>query len=106
MKKPTALQVIEKLGLEPLRGAGGYYRETYRSSLSVPGSTGEPRAAGTAILFMLTPESRTAIHRVAHDEILHFYLGDPIELLQLRSDGTHELGVMGSDILAGHRSQV
>ncbi|HET7874227.1 MAG TPA: cupin domain-containing protein, partial [Methylomirabilota bacterium] len=38
---------------------------------------------------MLTPEGFSAMHRLASDEIFHFYLGDPVEMLQLWSDGSH-----------------
>jgi len=33
--------------------------------------------------------------------LFHFYLGDPVEQLQLRADGGGEVLVLGSDIAAG-----
>lgn len=39
------------------------------------------------------------------DEIWHFYLGDPIELLLLHRDGRDELVVLGHEVLAGHEVQ-
>jgi predicted cupin superfamily sugar epimerase len=45
------------------------------------------------------------MHRLPTDELWHFYLGDPIELLLLYPDGSDELVVLGPDILAGERVQ-
>jgi predicted cupin superfamily sugar epimerase len=45
------------------------------------------------------------MHRLPTDELWHFYLGDPIELLLLYSDGSDELVILGQDVLAGQRIQ-
>ena len=45
------------------------------------------------------------MHRLPTDEIWHFYLGDPIELLLLHPDGRDELVILGHDVLAGQRVQ-
>lgn len=74
----TAEEIIAKLGLIPLPGEGGYYRETYRSPLSVPIGAGKTRPASTCIYYLLTPQTYSALHRLQFDEIYHFYLGDPI----------------------------
>ena len=47
--------LIRTLSLRP-HPEGGYYRETYRSALTIPGAalgTTEVRSAGTAIYFLL-----------------------------------------------------
>ncbi len=75
----TAQDIIKTLALAPLPLEGGYYAETYRS------------AFGTAIYYLLTEDSYSAMHRLPGDEIFHFYLGDPVEMLQLRPDGTGEV---------------
>jgi predicted cupin superfamily sugar epimerase len=46
------------------------------------------------------------VHRLASDEIFHFYLGDPVEMLQLWPDGSHRLVLIGVDLQAGQRPQV
>jgi hypothetical protein len=45
------------------------------------------------------------MHRVRGDEMFHFYLGDPVEMLQLRPDGSGEEIVLGQDIASGMRLQ-
>jgi predicted cupin superfamily sugar epimerase len=46
------------------------------------------------------------MHRVASDEIFHFYLGDPVEILQLFADSTGKIFTMGSNILDGNCVQI
>ena len=62
---------------------------------------------GTAIVYMLTadPNSFSALHKLPSDEIWHFYLGDPVELLQLNPDGSSERIILGQDLLGGQKVQ-
>lgn len=90
--------LVRELGLEP-HPEGGYFRETYRA-----GATGEPLA--TAIYFLVTPSSFSALHRLRADEIYHFYLGDPLDMLLLYPDGRCERPVLGADVEAGERPQL
>jgi len=109
---PSAEELIRFLHLEPLPGEGGWYRETHRSALQLPADVLAPRyrdahAAGTAIYYLLTPDTFSALHRLPTDEVFHFYLGDPVEMLQLGpnpADGGRIL-TLGSDILAGQQVQ-
>jgi hypothetical protein len=107
----TADQVIEALQLKPLPGEGGYYAETYRSPQMIPASQlagryGGDRCAGTAIFYLLTPDTSSALHKLPGDEIFHFYLGDPVEMLQLHPDGSGRRIVLGTDILGDMLPQV
>jgi hypothetical protein len=45
------------------------------------------------------------MHRLKTDEVWHFYLGDPLELLLLHPDGRGEVVVIGPDIFAGQHPQ-
>ena len=107
----TADQIIALLNLTPHPKEGGYFRETYRSSeatleRALPSRYKGMRSFATAIYYLLTPETFSAIHRLQSDEIFHFYLGDPVEMLQLWPDGSGKLIILGSDILRGMRPQV
>jgi uncharacterized protein len=105
----TAEQIRELLQMRPHPIEGGYFAETYRGSQVVPQSLlrGYPgdRAISTAIYYLLTPATFSAMHRVRGDEMFHFYLGDPVEMLQLKTDGTGEVILLGQDIAAGMRPQ-
>ncbi|MEM1062961.1 MAG: cupin domain-containing protein, partial [Planctomycetota bacterium] len=88
---------------------GGFFRETYRAAGSIPGDvlpdhTG-PRSVSTAIYYLLTPETCSAMHRLPGDEVFHFYMGDPVEQLRLYPDGSSELVVLGTDLAAGECPQ-
>jgi len=102
---PDVPELIRLLNLEPHPLEGGYYRETYRSD--APGTGGSARrAVATAIYYLLTPDTRSAPHRLPADELFHFYLGDPVEMLQLYPDGTSAVLMIGTDLAAGMRPQV
>ncbi len=108
----NAEQIINLLHLSPLPGEGGYYVQTYpatgytrQDAPSYARTTGRP--VSTAIYYLLTGEEDcfSCIHTLPADEIWHFYLGDPVELLQLRPDGTGALVVLGQDIENGQKLQ-
>jgi uncharacterized protein len=82
----SAEEVISKLGLVPLGFEGGYYRETGRSAFS------------TSIFYLHTPESMGLMHRLVSDEVYHFYLGDPVEMLLLPPEGGSETVHLGQDL--------
>ncbi len=103
-------EIIELLGLQPHPKEGGYYREIYRSADSIPGRTlpafAAARSVGTAIYYLLTPTTCSAMHRLPGDEIFHHYLGGPVEMLLLHASGKSELLKLGSDLAAGQRPQI
>jgi predicted cupin superfamily sugar epimerase len=107
----TAEDIIRRLQLQPLPIEGGFYRETYRSPETLAGllsrdaSAGE-RVSGTAIYYLLHGGQVSALHRLVRDEVYHFYLGDPVELLLLYPDGTDAMHILGHDLEAGQRPQL
>lgn len=62
----TAERLIELLGLTPHPEEGGFFRETYRSAASIePGGIFEgSRSHSTAIYYLLTPDTYSALHRL------------------------------------------
>ncbi len=107
----TVEDIIRILDLKPLPKEGGYYRETYRSdetfpAASLPKRYASPRAVSTDIYYLITPHECSRLHRVASDEIFHYHLGDPAEMLLLHPDGRSQLLIIGPDIAAGQRLQV
>ena len=93
----TAQDVINALQLEPLTMEGGYFRRTYCSKECTP--DGKPM--GTAIYYLLTPDSYSRLHMLPTDEIYHFYMGDPVELTILDPKGTGETVLLGNDLEKG-----
>jgi uncharacterized protein len=95
----TAEELAKLLGLEPLPVEGGLFRQTWRGPEDADG-----KPLGTAITAMLTaePDSFSAMHRLPTDEIWHFQLGDPVQLLLLWPDGAVTEPVLGPDLMHGH----
>jgi predicted cupin superfamily sugar epimerase len=107
----TAEELISLLHLRPHPREGGHFRETYRSAeeyppACLPARYGAARAAGTAIYYLLRPNAFSALHRLASDEIFHFYLGGPVRMVQLFPDGSGRTVVLGPDLRAGQSPQV
>jgi predicted cupin superfamily sugar epimerase len=111
MKDMTAEKLKSLLNLVPLSIEGGYFAETYRSPEMIspeclPDRYSGRRSVGTAIYYLLEPGTFSEIHRVASDEIFHFYLGDPVEMLQLWPDGSGKRVLIGTDIESGMAPQL
>ncbi len=107
----SADEIMERLGLVPLREEGGYFAETYKSDEVIPKDSlperyPAERAFGTSIFYLLTPDTFSALHRLTSDEIFHFYLGDAVTMLQLHPDGSSKVVTLGQDIRGGQELQV
>ncbi len=106
MKAPvTADEIKALLKLEPHPVEGGWYRRTYTSEVSVALLRGV-RPYGTAIYYLLEEGTFSEMHMVASDEIFHFYLGDPVEMLLLYPNGHSEVLIFGPDLAAGQLPQI
>jgi predicted cupin superfamily sugar epimerase len=97
--RPDASYWIKKLQLTQ-HVEGGAFRETYRAELTIPRTVlplffqGD-RNASTTIYFLLASDQFSAFHRIAADEVWHFYFGDPLLVHEINHNGrliTHLLG--------------
>lgn len=105
-----AAEIIARLNLSPHPKEGGWFRETYRSrealaAGALPARYGAARSVSTAIYYLLTPDTVSAMHRLASDEVFHFYAGDPVEQLRLFPDGRAGVTILGGDLAAGMAPQ-
>jgi len=72
--------LAERLDLQP-HPEGGWFRETFRSATTItPQGYDGPRAAATAILFLLNPGESSAWHVVRSDELWFWHSGGPLSL--------------------------
>jgi predicted cupin superfamily sugar epimerase len=87
---------------------GGWFRETWRSELTVPAHGGE-RSAGTAIYFLLAPGEQSAWHRVRSAELWLWHRGGALTLrlggAQDAPDEGREVH-LGPDLEGGEQPQV
>lgn len=101
---------VRQLDLAP-HPEGGWFRETWRSELSIPESAlpaaySGSRNAGTAILFVLMGGQQSAWHTVHSAELWLYHRGGPL-LLEMGPDRTSvTTHLLGSDVIAGERPQV
>ena len=101
----TADEIKCVLDLRPLPEEGGYYVETYRVG-EAANDDGASRPRATAIYYLLTPDTFSAMHRLPADEMFHWYGGDPVEQLHLFADGSGEVVTIGLDLRDGMAPQV
>ena len=92
---------VEQLGLSP-HPEGGFYRATYKSDLTIahsalPVSFQGDRSASTAIYFLLAGNDFSAFHRIASDEVWHFYVGVRLGVHVLDEEGRYSEILLGSD---------
>jgi uncharacterized protein len=103
MGRPSAEQLIEHWQLTVMPTENVRFCQTYVDPRTGP--DGKPLCSAIIALLVDDPTVFSDMHRLPTDELWHFYLGDPIELLLLYSDGSDELVILGQDVLAGERIQ-
>jgi hypothetical protein len=101
----TADEIKALLGLEPHFREGGWFRRTYTSANTLYLPRGM-RPMGTAIYYLLEAGAFSEMHVLSSDETFHFYLGDPVEMLQLYEDGRSATFVLGQDLMDDQRVQL
>ncbi len=106
----TPQEIIDIFGLEPLPIEGGYYRQSYCSDEILPQPSLPRRyvtdhAFSSCIYFLVTTESFSEFHSLKSDETYHFYMGDPVELIELLPNGECRTTILGQDILNGQKLQ-
>jgi predicted cupin superfamily sugar epimerase len=106
----TADEIRALLKLEP-NATCGFVQMTYLSTQSIaagglPPPFADARPMGSALYFMVTPVAPVRLHRIRNDQLYHYYLGDPLEVLLLHGNDTTERVVVGPDLRRGERVQL
>lgn len=97
MKKSETNRFIKRLRLKP-HPEGGFYRETYRSKKIFRSKNfSGPRAASTAIYYLLQANDFSAFHRIRSDEILHFYMGTTAKVYSINLRGKRSIIRLGAN---------
>lgn len=92
----TVDQLVARLNMQP-HPEGGYYSETYRAVDQVRRVSDDAlRASSTAIYYLLSDGAWSAWHRIASDEVWHFYAGAPLNVYVLGDDGRLVIHTLGN----------
>ncbi|MCB5268146.1 MAG: cupin domain-containing protein [Candidatus Cloacimonetes bacterium] len=95
--------IIERLNLLP-HPEGGYYRRNWQSQMqaAVKDASGKQvhpeRSIGSSILYLLPSKEVCAWHKVACDEMWHFYHGSSLKLHLISRTGEHSEHVLGMNL--------
>ncbi|MBU0727642.1 MAG: cupin domain-containing protein [Pseudomonadota bacterium] len=101
MKNLCTEDLIKILDLKP-HPEGGYFRESYRAKGKVEvNELKGSRNYSTAIYYLLESNDRSKLHRLASDEVWHFYLGDPLVIVEIDETGSVKETVLGADVARG-----
>jgi predicted cupin superfamily sugar epimerase len=107
--RPAAGYWINRLQLSK-HVEGGSYSRTYCAGLSIaqdqlPKTFHGDRPVSTAIYFLLEKDQFSALHRIAADEIWHFYYGDPLIVYEIDSEANLKEHLLGNDPERGEHFQ-
>jgi predicted cupin superfamily sugar epimerase len=80
-----AAEAIARFELQPLPGEGGYFRRFYTHADKI----------ASAIIYLITKDGFSAMHRLPPDELFHFYEGHPVQMLQLAPSGSGRIFRLG-----------
>jgi uncharacterized protein len=86
---------------------GGSFRETYRAAAIVePAGFAGPRNASTGIYFLLEDGDFSAFHRIASDEMWHFYDGITLHIYEITAEGLLKVHRLGRNYSQGEQLQL
>lgn len=105
----SADDIITTLGLAR-HPEGGWFRESYRSSGTIPASAlprrfGGDRSYCTSIYFLLEKGDVSAFHRIRSDELWHFHAGAGLTIHVFSPTGGYRTLLVGGDPGAGESFQ-
>lgn len=106
---PEAAYWTTKLGLAK-HVEGGSYHQTYKADLIIPQTALSPahhghRHASTAIYFLLEQNEFSALHRIASDEVWHFYYGDALIIYEIDTNDVYTEHLLGNNPEKGEQFQ-
>lgn len=102
---PTIETLIEHYELQP-HPEGGYYKELYKAEGLIPqralsNSFQGDRSYSTGIFYLLPKGSKSSFHKIPSDEMWHFYLGGPLNIVEITEEGDIKETRLGQEISNG-----
>ena len=110
MVPADAQKIIDKFAMTRIPHEGPWFAPTYKSPELIGGVAADRYSTGryvySAILAVFTREDFSAMHKLATDEMWHFYGGCPTDILLLYPDGTGEIKRLGNNVADDENPQV
>jgi predicted cupin superfamily sugar epimerase len=106
----TAEYWIQHFNLQP-HPEGGFFRETYRSTLEIEnkelpvGYNGNRRLA-TSIYYLLRSGERSRFHRLRSDELWYFHYGSVLKIIMIDQEGQKHTRLLGANVEKAEHMQV
>jgi predicted cupin superfamily sugar epimerase len=92
----SADDVVTSLQMGRLPVESTFYKSTHIGEIDP--KTNNPLATAILALYAEKPLSCSLFHKLKHDEMWHFYAGDPIQLHLIYPDGTYKKKILGDAI--------
>lgn len=86
-------ELIREYKMKPLTFEGGFYLETFRSDTC------------SSILFLITRQNFSRLHRLPTAEIYNFYFGDPVNMINIARNGKLAFITLGNNFETGEKFQ-
>ncbi|KAJ7956005.1 RmlC-like jelly roll fold [Quillaja saponaria] len=107
----SATEIVAKLNLKP-HPEGGFYEETFRDDSvflqrsQLPSEYKVDRPVSSCIYFLLPSGNVSRLHRIPCAETWHFYMGDPLTVLELNEkEGNVKLTCVGPNLNENQQPQ-
>lgn len=102
MASLEAQRLIDRLGLEPLEGEGGYFKRLFIDDHHIATEGLGPFGASvlplsSVIYYLMTKESFSALHWLAGPEVWTWISGDPVEQVIIHPSSQVEIRKLGID---------
>jgi uncharacterized protein len=106
----TAEYWVQHLNLIP-HPEGGFFREIYRSSISVekkmlPLGYKDSRRLATSIYYLLRSEDISHFHRLRSDELWYYHFGSGVRIVIIDQEGHKQTKLLGPKIEKAEHMQV
>lgn len=106
----TAEYWIQHFNLLP-HPEGGFYRETYRSTLEIdhkdlPVGYDGNRRLSTSIYYLLRSGEMSRFHRLRSDELWYFHYGGVLKIILIDQEGHKHTRLLGANVEKAEHMQV
>jgi predicted cupin superfamily sugar epimerase len=95
-KDLSAQEIVDILQLGRLPVESTFYKSTHVADLDPV--TKNPISTAILAMYSRDPLSRSLFHKLRHDEMWHFYAGDPIMLHLIYPDGNYKNVILGDSL--------